>query len=329
MYFNPRPPCGGRPGAKRSRRWKNTHFNPRPPCGGRHLRLTRPRERGNFNPRPPCGGRLSEKKFIETVLGISIHVPRVEDDVKRLMLRYDRRPFQSTSPVWRTTKQSYDRINLMTISIHVPRVEDDVKAVKRKRMKNISIHVPRVEDDNRNGKKWFYEFNFNPRPPCGGRLKERYVGWAKSLISIHVPRVEDDLKYFMDLGTAKEFQSTSPVWRTTKGMPIVRWADFQFQSTSPVWRTTGSQFKLYGVRAYFNPRPPCGGRRRMYPATRRKRIFQSTSPVWRTTNVVWSPVCAHLISIHVPRVEDDSGEGKRTPPSRRISIHVPRVEDDR
>ena len=35
------------------------------------------------------------------------------------------RLFQSTSPVWRTTKYRSKSDNSLTISIHVPRVEDD------------------------------------------------------------------------------------------------------------------------------------------------------------------------------------------------------------
>ena len=60
LYFNPRPPCGGRhpppPAPSRA-----LDFNPRPPCGGRHAQALGERIRGlNFNPRPPCGGRLSD-----------------------------------------------------------------------------------------------------------------------------------------------------------------------------------------------------------------------------------------------------------------------------
>ena len=57
-------------------------FNPRPPCGGRQVpgkENTVPK--GDFNPRPPCGGRrLAWRSFLK-IHGISIHVPRVEDDM--------------------------------------------------------------------------------------------------------------------------------------------------------------------------------------------------------------------------------------------------------
>ena len=123
-YFNPRPPCGGRPyeatevGARGRisihvprveddpTTWlcmtRLTNFNPRPPCGGRLLQKVRGIPLHHFNPRPPCGGRLARAN---TVLAD--------------------KPFQSTSPVWRTTKPLTVSDLAIKISIHVPRVEDD------------------------------------------------------------------------------------------------------------------------------------------------------------------------------------------------------------
>ena len=67
------------------------------------------------------------------------------------------------------------------------------------------------------------------------RRKNRIV--AQDLISIHVPRVEDDAGFY----------------------GIVR-RDFEFQSTSPVWRTTDLPHQVGDGEPHFNPRPPCGGR---------------------------------------------------------------------
>ena len=109
VHFNPRPPCGGR-----RPRWRlvssQIYFNPRPPCGGRQKCLA-----GElnavlyFNPRPPCGGRPMERSPIRDTEIISIHVPRVEDDLLYNMLIGNYRRFQSTSPVWRTTRRTSER----------------------------------------------------------------------------------------------------------------------------------------------------------------------------------------------------------------------------
>ena len=68
-------------------------------------------------------------------------------------------------------------------------------------------------------------------------------------------------------------------------------------------------FVKCGARANyvdFNPRPPCGGRRRQAVPRNSRRV----------------------ISIHVPRVEDDKTSNHNKAIAVRISIHVPRVEDD-
>ena len=88
----------------------------------------------------------------------------------------------------------------------------------------------------------------------------------------------------------------------------------------------------------------------MYNTLNSFRLFQSTSPVWRTTWYLRQNPGYLLISIHVPRVEDDHPPqwhyscsryfNPRPPCGGRldeevvyqstvdISIHVPRVEDD-
>ena len=108
-YFNPRPPCGGRPLLHQCSlslarisihvlRVEDdpvsvyavnplTDFNPRPPCGGRHPCLQQlPHFLIDFNPRPPCGGRRC--------YGVT---------------QGRRYIFQSTSSVWRTTGRRFHR----------------------------------------------------------------------------------------------------------------------------------------------------------------------------------------------------------------------------
>ena len=57
------------------------YFNPRPPCGGRLCYLRESSRRKHFNPRPPCGGRQVMYDDTASHHLISIHVLRVEDDV--------------------------------------------------------------------------------------------------------------------------------------------------------------------------------------------------------------------------------------------------------
>ncbi len=80
------------------------YFNPRPPCGGRPFwDVSRPKP-AHFNPRPPCGGRRGRTAQHGVKCDISIHVLRVEDDYSAPMYSSELFGFQSTSSVWRTTR---------------------------------------------------------------------------------------------------------------------------------------------------------------------------------------------------------------------------------
>ena len=58
-HFNPRGPCGPRPGTNGGTVTIHRNFNPRGPCGPRPAApLTAPTEGSYFNPRGPCGPRL-------------------------------------------------------------------------------------------------------------------------------------------------------------------------------------------------------------------------------------------------------------------------------
>ena len=80
FYFNPRPPCGGRPG--------DIAFGLISPYISIHV------------------PRVEDDAFVSLPLSfrsISIHVPRVEDDWEKQQSDMGNDGFQSTSPVWRTT----------------------------------------------------------------------------------------------------------------------------------------------------------------------------------------------------------------------------------
>ena len=100
----------------------------------------------------------------------------------------------------------------------------------------------------------------------------------------------------------------------------------------------------------FYPRPPRGGRRASQSYSFAIILFLSTSPAWGTTHRGIDTVHGDHISIHVPRVGDDTSVTMVTMPKKTflstspawgttpvlscvrghdsISIHVPRVGDD-
>ena len=125
---------------------------------------------------------------------ISIHAPRVGGDHswRHQSRRLSR--FQSTPPVWGATPDLAFKLRFdIFISIHAPRVGGDIPHQPGGHWSAISIHAPRVGGDRlfplMDGKTQKFQStppvwgatgfaktpssgtpNFNPRPPCGGRL---------------------------------------------------------------------------------------------------------------------------------------------------------------
>ena len=145
-HFNPRPPCGGRPRPScpiRSFR----HFNPRPPCGGRRNPSGPGRCSRYFNPRPPCGGRPPTATGPEA-----------------------RRNFNPRPPCGgrRVPADVYPLAHI--ISIHAPRVGGDRFPRLRGPGRREFQSTPPVWGATKARSLRVHRFfNFNPRPPCGGR----------------------------------------------------------------------------------------------------------------------------------------------------------------
>ena len=80
---------------------------------------------------------------------------------------------------------------------------------------------------------------------------------------------------------------------------------WEFQSTPPVWGATIWRMRKKRSAAYFNPRPPCGGRLGEDADGEDDDGFQSTPPVWGATGMAEPSRAVHVISIHAPRVGGD------------------------
>ena len=148
VYFNPRPPRGGRLLWGRVTRQTARHFNPRPPRGGRHIDMPNchtddsisihaPREGGDlfvrnlagelmhFNPRPPRGGRHNETG---TAYKLHHFNPRPPRGGRRYVL--------------------CNFCSFLVISIHAPREGGDYGGRMMKSSRTwISIHAPREGGD--------------------------------------------------------------------------------------------------------------------------------------------------------------------------------------
>ena len=130
---------------------------------------TRPRVRHPspvyyFNPRTPCGvrptiptGTRSAGTFQSThpLRGATLCGSGSREHVE----------FQSTHPLRGAT----------SITLTEPSAEA------------ISIHAPLAGCDSSNGCKMYFDFYFNPRTPCGVRLRRSAILLSASAISIHAP----------------------------------------------------------------------------------------------------------------------------------------------
>ena len=81
--FNPRAPCGARPGCHTCQR-RGMYFNPRAPCGARLYTKSQQIQKMNFNPRAPCGAR----QFMDTCHGRSRNFnPRAPCGARRTTIK--------------------------------------------------------------------------------------------------------------------------------------------------------------------------------------------------------------------------------------------------
>ena len=124
-----------------------------------------------FNPRPPWGGRQHYLLFFFLRYMISIHALRGEGDKVLLVFEDAQQRFQSTPSVGRATPVTMSIKLRHSISIHALRGEGDGDEEPYQVVFDISIHALRGEGDKAHEKDYNAVFDFNPRPPWGGRRK--------------------------------------------------------------------------------------------------------------------------------------------------------------
>ena len=259
-HFNPRTPCGVRQGGEGSNTSHTPFQSTHPLRGATFFRLlclclivfqsTHPLRGAtqfaevqnqcfpNFNPRTPCGVRPSSGRGIRYFL-----------------------QFQSTHPLRGATNDGHDRELLSTISIHAPLAGCDRHQAE--------------------GFDTFY--NFNPRTPCGVRHLQGGTLSSGSLfqsthplrgathwfsrevnsttISIHAPLAGCDVGCLSLLVLRSIFQSTHPL-RGATASPMRSPVANKISIHAPL-AGCDNVFRLGLFDAeHFNPRTPCGVRRR-------------------------------------------------------------------
>ena len=310
------------------------NFNPRPPCGVRPGTGDAVPDHQDFNPRTPCGVRLWTRLHSRSVTCISIHAPRAGCDAAGAGRREEAgghfnprtpcgvRPeavqrikrgkkFQSTHPVRGATRRGAPYQRCRRISIHAPRAGCDVVLQRHRQPLRISIHAPRAGCDVRSDAYARSHQDFNPRTPCGVRLDPARISCFCANFNPRTPcgvrphqsttahkmgdfnpRTPCGVRLIVskvDTG-GEPFQSTYPVRGATAGHSR-RWKPCRFQSTYPVRGATRNTCnRLQGVRISIHvPRAGCDLHRRQH--LRICLTFQSTYPVRGAT------VRDHLVQI--------------------------------
>ena len=168
---------------------------------------------------------------------------------------------------------------------------------------------------------------FNPRAPCGARPRQLPATGQGSLFQSTRP-VWGATASMPSLSSRAVFQSTRPVWGATHSPAsdpgcarisihaprVGRDSSFRrcpctaaaFQSTRPVWGATRADGWRRYVLQHFNPRAPCGARRRGRLAAHAGMAnFNPRAPCGARLGPALSLSPSLLISIHAPRVGRD------------------------
>ena len=258
-----------------------------------------------FNPRSPCGERRKQRRHNRRQKLISIHAPRVGSDAYYAYSTTDTDDFNPRSPCGERRPRSTAGTSCPLISIHAPRVGSDALFLAGTPVDPVfQSTLPVWGATHPCGRCHQGYLDFNPRSPCGERPAVLSVFRNCLIISIHAPRVGSD-QGIMDLGYSRQISIHAP--------------------------RVGSDFQvlpLESIQSDFNPRSPCGERRRdalllgsdLSISIHAPRVgsdffspknvvegqgFQSTLPVWGATESEATPTAKAQISIHAPRVGSD------------------------
>ena len=119
----------------------------------------------------------------------------------------------------------------------------------------ISIHAPHAGRDQNTLHFQTYKKHFNPRAPCGARPSKEQQRKRRVCISIHAPHAGRDRVQVLRVNVSNISIHAPHAGRDSRGMD------------------------LKSRLEYFNPRAPCGARRKRCRPTSEIQKFQSTRPM--------------------------------------------------
>ena len=168
LFQSTRPVWGATP--RRAKLWpRPKSFNPRAPCGARPGWLSAFGTRLSFNPRAPCGARRKLARIKATALLVSIHAPRVGRDEQPAVVMVPKSSFNPRAPCGARPGSAPSRPIGFCFNPRAPCGARHENSAGLHAFMQVSIHAPRVGRDGACRIDCAERRCFNPRAPCGAR----------------------------------------------------------------------------------------------------------------------------------------------------------------
>ena len=164
----------------------------------------------DFNPRSPCGERRSVHDGLLPGGDISIHALLAESDSRTFALYFSHLHFNPRSPCGerRSTLKSAKWIPQFQSTLSLRRATDFMQGLHV--LARISIHALLAESDCPSYPGIPRRDYFNPRSPCGERLKGFWTLEIVAVISIHALLAESDDPGVWPVPMGRNFNPRSP-----------------------------------------------------------------------------------------------------------------------
>ena len=233
--------------------------------------------------KPTHTGRDATKEATGIKHEISIHAPHTGRDSGRCIAIASPMNFNPRAPYGaRPLGRYYNGV----ISIHAPHTGRDYRAASCSRVASVFQSTRPIRGATAQSRLTRrHRPHFNPRAPCGARLKINIMLAVAQDISIHAPHAGRDLAGSSVPPRVHHFNPRAPCGARPIRV-ILRFRRPEFQSTRPMRGATLRAGRAGGAVPDFNPRAPCGARLILHLLMISQNPFQSTRPMRGATVIV-------------------------------------------
>ena len=196
---------------------------------------------------------------------------------------------------------------------------DDLSAV----VVVISIHAPRAGRDRAPSSPPIVGISFQSTRPVRGATRRPLRALRPRYISIHAPRAGRDRPRQFQVRNRGYISIHAPRAGRDCCKPCIARRACNISIHAPRAGRDLAHRADGGAQKHFNPRAPCGARRRGGRVMANREIFQSTRPVRGATTEEQAKLTAELISIHAPRAGRDRSSPRTCSRARHFNPRAP------